>query len=77
MIGIKNTHDACDIEAPVATLGHVLGVFEILHEVVTYLCVLRESETWLGDPLAEPEIGKTGSYYMKCWAAIASFEQGQ
>ena len=74
MIGVKNAHDACNVEAPVATLGHVLGVSEILHEAVTCLRVLRESKTWLGYPLAEPEIGKTGSYYMKCWAAIASFQ---
>ena len=73
MFGVEKTHDACDVEAPITTLGYVFEISKVLHEAVACLCVLCESKSWFANSLAEAKIGKTGSYYMKSRVAITSF----
>lgn len=58
--GVAEGHDACDHAAPVAALGHVLGVSEAEHEFVTCFGVLGECETAGVDAGGETEVGEGG-----------------
>ena len=60
MLWVEQSHGTCDVEAPVATLGHVLRVSEVEHKFVAYFGVLREREAGLGDALAKTEVGEGG-----------------
>lgn len=51
-----------DVEAPVTSLRHVLRVAELLHQLVTGLGVLGNSEARLGHAGRPGEVGQTGSY---------------
>ena len=52
-VGIHQSNSSNDIEAPIASLGHIIFVSKFLHEFVTSLCVLRQSKTSTWNPLTE------------------------
>jgi len=75
VLWVEQPHCTCDVEAPVATLGHVLRVSEVEHQLVAYFGVLRECETGLGDALAKAEVGEGGRNDVESRVSVRPFKE--
>ena len=75
MLWVEQSHGTCDVEAPVATLGHVLRVSEVEHQFVAYFGVLRECKAGLGDALAKAEVGEGGRNDVEGRGSVRAFEE--
>jgi hypothetical protein len=62
VLGVEKTEGSSDREAPVTSLGDILVVSELEHQLVKGFGVLDVSKTPLLDTLTEAEVREGGGY---------------
>ena len=65
MLGIQPPNRSGDLETPVSALGTIFVVSQFQHEFVAGLGILSQSESTLGDALAEAEVGEGWCHKME------------